>query len=194
MRFKLIFLLVVVLAISIANGFPDPGRRGGNRNSGGSRSSSSSSGGSRGRITSAISKIKTKLSGSSSRPSSTTNSRPGRISSAISKISGSNRRPSRPTTNFQPTKPKSSLKKKFIKGAVIGAGAYVGYKAAKMVGKFATSRLHGHGYGLNDWNDWREVDGMLCRNNQDCSWINPQMYCQDYEVKVDLSSQINVSC
>ena len=69
-------------------------------------------------------------------------------------------------------KPNSSLKKKFVKGAVLGAGAYVGYKAAKMVGKFATSALSREGYDLDEWNNWRRADGMLCQNTDDCRWIN----------------------
>ena len=73
---------------------------------------------------------------------------------------------------YKPSKPISSLKKKFIKGAVLGAGAYVGYKAAKMAGKFATSALTKERYNLDEWNNWRRADGMLCQNTDDCSWIN----------------------
>merc|ERR1712080_598854 len=83
---------------------------------------------------------------------------------------------------------KGSLKKKFIKGAAIGVGAYAGYKVAKLAGKFAK---HSLGYRFHDWDDWREVDGMLCRTSNDCNWINPQLYCQDYEVKFNTFGAIN---
>merc|ERR1711981_86965 len=28
------------------------------------------------------------------------------------------------------------------------------------------------------WNEWRTQDGMLCRNDNDCKWLDPQMSCQ----------------
>merc|ERR1712089_101868 len=82
---------------------------------------------------------------------------------------------------------KSSLKSKLVKGAVIGAGAYVGYKATKALGKFAAYSLAGgRGYEFNDWNRWRQSDGMLCRNNADC-WLDPQLECQDYELDFSIN-------
>lgn len=82
---------------------------------------------------------------------------------------------------------KSSLKSKLVKGAVIGAGVYVGYKATKALGKFAAYGLAGgRGYEFNDWNRWRQSDGMLCRNNADC-WLDPQLECQDYELDFSIN-------
>ena len=39
-----------------------------------------------------------------------------------------------------------------------------------------------HGFDFDDWDDWREADGILCRNSADCTWIDPNMKCQDFEV------------
>ena len=37
-------------------------------------------------------------------------------------------------------------------------------------------------YDFNDWNDWREADGFLCRSNKDCQWIDEKLNCEDYEL------------
>merc|ERR1711890_216039 len=44
----------------------------------------------------------------------------------------------------------SSFKKRLVKGAALGAGAYVGYKATKALGKFAARGLTGM-TGLGDY-------------------------------------------
>ena len=67
-----------------------------------------------------------------------------------------------------------------LKGAAIGAGAYGVYKLGQLSTRFDGNGFGG--YGINDWNSWREADGMLCRKNSDCSWLDPHMYCQDYEL------------
>jgi len=70
---------------------------------------------------------------------------------------------------------------KLKKAAVIGVGAYVGYKLTKATAKFALGGAS-LGYRFNDWDDWREADGFLCRRSTDCNWLHPQLYCQDYEL------------
>jgi len=82
---------------------------------------------------------------------------------------------------------KSKFKKyggRLAKAAVVGAGVYAGYKLAKLSGKFIGAGL---GYGFDDWNSWREADGMLCRRSNDCQWIDRSMYCQDYELDFSVS-------
>merc|ERR1719367_2553104 len=78
---------------------------------------------------------------------------------------------------------KSNLKK----AAVIGATAYGAYQLGKLSGRFSGYGggygYGGHRYGYNEWNRWREIDGFLCRRNEDCNWIDPRLYCQDYELK-----------
>jgi len=77
---------------------------------------------------------------------------------------------------------RSSYGRKIAKGAVIGAGAYAGYKVAKAATKFATLPFkHSLGYAFDDWERWRNSDGFLCRNDNDC-WISPDLECQDYEL------------
>jgi hypothetical protein len=84
----------------------------------------------------------------------------------------------------------SGGKKKYStlkKAAVIGAVGFGAYQLGKLSGRFSHGGYGGwnHGgrhYGYNDWNSWREVDGMLCRKTQDCSWIDERLYCQDYEL------------
>jgi hypothetical protein len=41
----------------------------------------------------------------------------------------------------------------------------------------------GNSYKFNDWNDWREADGFLCRSNKDCQWIDDNLNCEDYELE-----------
>jgi hypothetical protein len=42
------------------------------------------------------------------------------------------------------------------------------------IGKATTRFAHWshQGWGFNDWNRWREQDGHLCRNNNDCNWLD----------------------
>ena len=75
---------------------------------------------------------------------------------------------------------KSSFGKKLLKGAAIGAGAYGVYKLGQLSTRFDGNGFGG--YGVNDWNSWREADGMLCRKDSDCNWLDRHMYCQDYEL------------
>ena len=69
------------------------------------------------------------------------------------------------------------------KAAVIGAVAYGGYQLGKLSGGYSHWGWgRSHGYGFNDYNRWREIDGFMCRNNNDCNWIDDRLYCQDYEL------------
>ena len=59
---------------------------------------------------------------------------------------------------------------------MIGAVAYGGYQLGKLsagYGNYGWGRQHG--YGFNQWNRDREADGMLCRNTNDCNWIDPRL-------------------
>jgi len=82
-----------------------------------------------------------------------------------------------------PAKKKGGIGKTLKKAAVIGAVAYGSYQLGKLAGGYSSWGWgRSHGYGFNDWNRWREVDGFLCRETSDCSWIDPRLYCQDYEL------------
>ena len=75
-----------------------------------------------------------------------------------------------------------------LKGAAIGAGAYGAYKLGQL-----STRFDGNGFGggLDDWNNWKEADGMLCRKDTDCNWLDRHMSCQDYEL--DFSPNVSLS-
>jgi len=75
---------------------------------------------------------------------------------------------------------KSSVKSKLKKAAVIGAVAYGSYQIGKATARFA--HWSHSGWGFNDWNRWREQDGHLCRNNNDCTWLDRNLECEDYEL------------
>jgi len=87
-------------------------------------------------------------------------------------------------------KKKSKTKSTLKKAAVIGATAYGAYQLGKLSNRFSGfgggygyGSYGGHRYGYREWNNWREIDGFLCRNNNDCNWVDSRLYCQDYELK-----------
>jgi len=91
-------------------------------------------------------------------------------------------------TGYGSYQKKKGIGSKLKKAAVIGAVAYGGYQLGKLsagYGNYGWGRQHG--YGFNQWNRDREADGMLCRNTNDCNWIDPRMYCQDYELDFSIS-------
>ncbi len=32
---------------------------------------------------------------------------------------------------------------------------------------------------FDSWNSWRSSDGMLCRNDADCAWVQPDLHCHE---------------
>ena len=46
---------------------------------------------------------------------------------------------------------------------------------------------HAGGWRFEEWNSWRERDGMLCRTTEDCSWLDRNLLCQDYEMDISPS-------
>lgn len=83
-------------------------------------------------------------------------------------------------------KKKNKMKSNLKKAAVIGATAYGAYQIGKLSGRFGNYGGYGMGgrrYGYNEYNRWREIDGFLCRRNEDCNWVDARLYCQDYELK-----------
>jgi len=93
--------------------------------------------------------------------------------------------------NYKPKK-KSKTKSTLKKAAVIGATAYGAYQLGKLSTRFSGyGNGYGYGgrhYGYREWNNWREIDGFMCRNNKDCDWVDPRLYCQDYELKFQPSN------
>jgi hypothetical protein len=68
------------------------------------------------------------------------------------------------------------------KAAIVAAGVYAGYKLGKLKSKFGKRKKHpSFDFDFDDWNDWREADGFLCKNSTDCQWVDRGMFCQIYE-------------
>jgi len=129
----------------------------------------------------------------SSYPKQQFGSNTGVHSSSGSSFSGGSSQP-------KPPKKESKVKKRLKQAALIGAGAYVGYKLGKLKEKFSNRKWGGHSsssshisigsssirrrprYDFDDWNDWREADGFLCRSNDDCKWFDGNLNCEDYEL------------
>jgi hypothetical protein len=44
-------------------------------------------------------------------------------------------------------------------------------------------------YNFDDWKRWQEADGLLCRTNSDCGWIENSLQCE----RDDLPSNFNVN-
>ena len=67
------------------------------------------------------------------------------------------------------------VKGKLRKAAVVGGAAYTGYKLGKLKSKFSKKgkkKSKSRGYDFDDWNDWQEADGFLCRKTDDCTWLD----------------------
>ena len=50
--------------------------------------------------------------------------------------------------------------------------------------------IHCEWNDFDDWNDAALVDGWVCRNDADCTWIDERLGCNDYEFE---SSTIRVT-
>lgn len=81
---------------------------------------------------------------------------------------------------------KSKKMKNLKKAAIVGAGVYAGYQIGKATSRFGGYRHGGH-WGFNDYNRWREQDGMLCRSSLDCTWMDQNMQCEDYELDFSMN-------
>ena len=77
------------------------------------------------------------------------------------------------------------MKKAFI----TGVGVFSAVQLAKLSSKFPKKKK---GYDFDDWNDWREAEGFLCRNNLDCSWVDTRMDCGDYKLEFTPSVSRNI--
>ena len=84
------------------------------------------------------------------------------------------------------TKAVSKVKAKNFKTvkkvALVSAGVFISYKLAKLGAKFGSWR-HGGSWGFDDWDNWREADGMLCRTSDDCRWVDQSMLCEEWETR-----------
>lgn len=120
--------------------------------------------------------------GGSRRGSSSSSSGTSRTSSSGNRNSGSKWGGSSSKITKTASKVKAKNFKTVKKVALVAAGAYVGYKLLKLGSKFGSWRHQGN-WGFNDWDDWREADGMLCRTSNDCKWVDQSMRCEDWEIR-----------
>ena len=52
----------------------------------------------------------------------------------------------------------------------------------KKANKKFLSWSHGGDWEFEDWNSWRLEDGMLCRSDRDCAWLEVNLLCQQYQL------------
>ena len=82
------------------------------------------------------------------------------------------------------------------KVAVVGAVGYTAYKIGQL-----SNRFNGHsfgdnynpGYNFNQWKTWRKADGFLCRNDNDCNWLDRNLECdrvQDFGWTINVSTSL----
>ena len=83
----------------------------------------------------------------------------------------------------KPSKPKKSTFSKLKKAAVIGAGAYIGYKVTKATGKALKNAFGGREIKYDSWNTWRQRYGFLCKIDNHCNWLDRNLECQQGWIK-----------
>lgn len=163
----LITVTTILLCTSTVNGSPSPKKRGGSSGSSGSKSSSSGTSG--------------------SRPSSS-------WFGGSKKKSSFGKSPGSFGGGYKPSKSGISKKsfsngKKWKKALAFGAGAYIGAKVLKKIGKaFKPKIFHfgGRDYDYNQWYGYSRIDGWVCRNDRDCEWIDQNLGCDDREFSINL--------
>jgi hypothetical protein len=69
------------------------------------------------------------------------------------------------------------------KAAVIGAGAYIGYKVTKATGKALKKAFGGREIEYDSWNTWRQRYGFLCKIDNHCNWLDRNLECQQNWIK-----------
>ena len=65
------------------------------------------------------------------------------------------------------------------RGYVLGAGPADSRWLNKIKASYPASKYQGRGgreYSFDDWNEDREKDGILCRNHDDCKWIDERYF------------------
>ena len=59
---------------------------------------------------------------------------------------------------------------------------------------FEPFRWDGDDYDFDEWNSYAMVDGWLCRNDLDCSWIDLSLGCNDREFVLNEVTVRNQYC
>merc|ERR1719470_173264 len=87
-----------------------------------------------------------------------------------------------------PIKSSSTLKK----AAAVGWGLFSAYRKNKAKKKFKKKKPKFHidqeprddEELFNQWDTWREADGFMCRDNDDCNWLDEDLRCEKYKMSV----------
>ena len=58
---------------------------------------------------------------------------------------------------------------------MVGAVAYGAYKIGKL--RERAKYYDGPSFDFDTWNTRRQADGFLCRNNNDCRWLDNNLGC-----------------
>jgi len=67
--------------------------------------------------------------------------------------------------------------------ASVGNGAYNTAQVTKATAKFLHwTRIRNVTWQFDDWNSWRERDGMLCRKSSDCWWLDGDLRCGELTI------------
>ena len=54
------------------------------------------------------------------------------------------------------------------------------FDALQISPKYKSIHYGGHDYEFDDWNRGALLDGWVCRNDSDCTWIDERLGCNDY--------------
>ena len=46
--------------------------------------------------------------------------------------------------------------------------------------KYKSIHYGGRDYDFDEWNNGALIDGWVCRNDSDCTWIDERLGCNDY--------------
>ena len=79
------------------------------------------------------------------------------------------------------TRGKSKAFSTLKKVAVVGAVGYGAYKIGQLSNRFdghSFGNNYNPGYNFNQWENWRAADGFLCRNSNDCNWLDRNLECE----------------
>ena len=88
------------------------------------------------------------------------------------------------TVRFQALVPELPESPKMRRSEILGSGFYHGYQIDTLRGRYRTKRYGGRrlDFDFDEWNEWRVNEGMLCRYDSDCLWIDPDLICIEYEL------------
>ena len=45
--------------------------------------------------------------------------------------------------------------------------------------RYSNQKRRPYDFQFDSWNNWRKNDGFMCRDTNDCNWIDKNLYCQN---------------